>query len=67
MDITQTDNEIILKFSKNIDIDGLLEIFEYLTFKEAVSGSKATQNDVDVLEKEIKSSWWISNRRVHLK
>jgi hypothetical protein len=62
MTISQTNDEIILKFSKNIDIDGLQDFFDYITYKEAVLNSQATQDDVDKLEKEIKSNWWSKNR-----
>ncbi len=62
MEILQTENEIILKFSKNIDISSFQDFFDYLTYKEAISKSQAKQEDIDAIEKEIKSEWWKKNR-----
>lgn len=54
MIIERTDKEIIIKLPSYLDTDGLEDFFDYLSYKEATENSKAKQEDVDKLVKEIK-------------
>ncbi len=67
MIIERTDKEIIIKLPNYIDTDGLEDFFDYLSYKEATENSKAKQEDVDKLVKEIKKDWWRKNRDKYIK
>ena len=62
MDIKRTNKEIIIRIPSSVDITGLQEVINYLIYKEATSGSKAKQKDVDTLSKSINKNWWKENR-----
>ena len=62
MQIERTSNEVIIRLQANIDTDGLQDLVDYLTYKEATASSAATQADIDALAKEVKGGWWEKNR-----
>ena len=61
--IERTKNEVIIKLPSYIDTEGLQNIIDYLTYKEATDKSRAKQEDVDKFSKEIRKGWWRKNRR----
>jgi len=61
--VERIDNEVIIRLSGSIDTTDLEEMVDYLRFKEITSKSKATQDEVDLLVKEIKKGRWESNRK----
>jgi hypothetical protein len=63
MIIERTKNEVIIRLPSNIDTSDLEEMVDYIRFKEITSKSKATQEQVDSLVKEIKKGRWESNRK----
>lgn len=62
MIIERTNNEVIIRLPANVNTNGLQQLVDYLTYKEATANSKAKQSDVDAFVKEIKSGWWAKNR-----
>ncbi len=58
MIIERTDNEIIFRFPKNMNVDDLQDLTDLFEYKEIVKKSKASQNDVDLLVKSIKKGRW---------
>ena len=62
MVIERSENEIIIKIPSNVNIEGLQEIIEYLRYKEILSKSKATAEDIEELADEVNKSWWNANR-----
>ncbi|WP_395051868.1 hypothetical protein [Flavobacterium sp.] len=62
MIIERTEKEIIIRIPSYVTTDGLQNLVDYLTYKEATSKSKASQNDVDLLSKEVKKGWWKENK-----
>ncbi|RDC64868.1 hypothetical protein [Adhaeribacter pallidiroseus] len=58
MIIERTENEVIFKFSGNINVDDLQDIADFLEFAELANKSKATQNEVDALVKTVKKGRW---------
>jgi predicted trehalose synthase len=50
-----------------VDITGLQRLIDYFTYKEATSNSKATQEQVNKLSKEVKKGWWKQNRKRFIK
>jgi hypothetical protein len=60
-------NEIIIRLPSNFDTTYLQEFLDYLTYKEIISKSEATQEDIDKLADEIKSFWWEENKQRFIK
>ena len=54
MVIERTKKEVIIRLPSSIDTDGLQNIINYLSYKEATDKSQAKQEQVDKLAKEIK-------------
>ncbi|WKZ60207.1 MAG: hypothetical protein QY309_01735 [Cyclobacteriaceae bacterium] len=67
MVIERTKNEIIIRLSSVIDTEELQNLINYLTYREATEKSKARQEDVDKLAKDIKKGWWNKNRKRFIK
>jgi hypothetical protein len=67
MVIERTSKEVIIRLPSYVDTHGLQQLVDYLIYKEATSKSKAKQASVDKLVSEIKSSWWVKNKRRLLK
>ena len=67
MVIERTKNEIIINLPTYIDTKGLQNLINYLAYKEATDKSKAKQEDVDKLAKDIKKGWWNRNRSRFIK
>ena len=67
MVIERTKNEVIIRLPSYIDTEGLQNLINYLTYKEATDKSQAKQTDVDKLAKDIKKGWWSKNRRRFIK
>jgi hypothetical protein len=62
MTIEKTKNEIIIKLPAGIDTTGLQSFVDYLCYKEATSKSVAKQSDIDTLSRDVKKSWWNTNK-----
>jgi hypothetical protein len=67
MQIERTDNEIIIRVPANTDLTGLQRILDYIKFREIASRSNATQEQIDELARESKSSWWQKNKSRFIK
>jgi hypothetical protein len=67
MVIERTKNEVIIRLPSDMDTEGLQNIINYLTYKEATDKSQARQEDVDKLVRDIKKGWWSKNRRRFIK
>jgi len=61
--IERTKNEVIIRLPATVDTEGLQRLVDFLVYREATSRSKATQEDVDRLAKEVKKGWWAKNRQ----
>lgn len=62
MVIERTENEIIIRLPSYISTEGLQQLVDFLSYKEATAKSVASQDDVDKLAKEIKDGWWSKNK-----
>jgi thioredoxin-related protein len=58
MVIERTKKEVIIRLPSYIDTEGLQNLINYLTYKEATDKSRAKQGEVNKLVKEIKKDWW---------
>ncbi len=62
MTIERVDNQIIIKLPGTVDLEGVQRLINYLLYKEATKDSKAKQEDVDELAREVNKQWWEKNR-----
>ncbi len=60
--IERTNTEVIIRLPASVDTAELQRLVDYLTYKEATANSKASQEQVDTLAKEVKKGWWKENR-----
>lgn len=67
MEITRTKDEILIRVDANTDLTGLQRILDYVKFREIASKSKATQEQIDELAMEAKSSSWEKNKSRFIK
>lgn len=67
MQIERTNNEILIRVAPSTDLTGLQRILDYIKFREIASKSKASQEEIDELAKESKSSWWEKNKSRFIK
>ena len=62
MVIERTRKEVIIRLPSYVDTFGLQRLVDYLAYKEATSKSKANQEEVDLLSKDVKKGWWAANK-----
>ena len=60
--IERTTDEIVIRLPAWVKIEGIENLLDYLIYSEATSKSKATQDDIDALAKEVKKGWWEQNK-----
>lgn len=65
--IERTSSEVIIRIPASVDITGLQRLVDYLIYKETTTNSKATQEQVDKLAKDVKQGWWKQNRKRFIK
>lgn len=65
--IERTPNEVIIRLPASVDTTGLQRLVDYLTYQEATANSKATQDQIDKLSRDVKKGWWKKNRKRFLK
>ena len=67
MIVEQTDNEVIIRIPKFMNFEATQRMIDLITLKETTAGSIATQDDIDLLAKEVNKGWWAKNRSKYLK
>lgn len=67
MKIERTAEEIIIRISASMNIDDIKQLIDYLTYKQIVSKSQATQKDVDLLVATVKQGRWSQRRNAFIK
>jgi uncharacterized membrane-anchored protein len=63
MIIERTNNEVIIRLPGTMDTSDLEEMVDYIRFKEITSKSKASQEQIDSLVKEVKKGRWEANKK----
>ncbi len=58
MIIERTQDEIIFRFPKNMNLDDLQDLTDLFEYKELTKKSKTSQKEVDNLVKTIKKGRW---------
>lgn len=62
MTITRNGDELIIKLPTNIDIKVLQRLIDYINYNELTLKSKATQEEVNKLSKDVNKNWWEQNK-----
>lgn len=62
MTIERTTNEIIIRLPADAAIDDIQRMLNFLSYKQAIKDSQATQVQIDALAKEVKKGWWEANK-----
>jgi hypothetical protein len=62
MNIQTINNQIIITLPATTDLEGVQRLINYLLYKEATKDSKAKQEDVDKLAREVNKQWWQENK-----
>lgn len=67
LEVQITEKNVNVRFSKNlIDDKDLKEFLEKVRVKELISKSQLTEEDLKILDNELKSEWWKKNREKFL-
>ncbi len=61
--IEKTDKAIVIKLPLDTKMSDLKWILNYFEYVDLVGKSKATQEQIDALAKEVKSGWWERNKQ----
>ena len=67
MTVERTDTEVIIRLHANINYEVIQKTIDLISLREATANSIATQEDIDVLVKDIKKGWWKKNRSLYIK
>ena len=62
MIVEQINNEVVIRLPLSINFEAIQRTIDLISLKEATARSMATQEDVDLLAKEINRGWWSENR-----
>lgn len=60
--IERTDHEIIIRLPADLEVGDIQRMLYYLSYKQAINKSQATQAQIDELAKEVKKGWWEKNK-----
>lgn len=65
MIIERSGNEILVRISANLDLRDIQDILDYLAYKEAAFGTKASPEDAAELSRSAKRNIWtqVKNKR----
>lgn len=67
MQIERTNNEIVIRLPIGTNLIGVQKLLDYIKFREIASRSKASQDQIDELARESKSTWWSENKSRYVK
>lgn len=67
MVLERTENEVIIRLPANIKWEDLELMIRFIKYRENVSKSKAKQEDIDKLAREVNKQWWEENKHRFLK
>lgn len=58
MTVERKGNEILVRLSANLDLETIQEALNFLAYKEAAQGSKASPEDAQKLGEEVNQNIW---------
>lgn len=60
--IDSNSGEITIKLPVDCSVEDLQQILKYFTYIDIVNESKADQEEINKLAKEVKEGWWEKNK-----
>jgi hypothetical protein len=67
MVIEKNQNEIVIRVPNNFETEYLQKLLDYLSYKDTIAKSNATDQDINQLSEEIKGDWWQANKANFIK
>lgn len=67
MTVQRTDNEFIIKIPTSVGLQEMQDLLDYVTYLVATANSRAKQEAVDALAREVNKNWWAKNQDKFLK
>ena len=67
MVVERANNEVVIRVPSYMNFEVMQRMIDLLSLKEANARSIATQEDIDLLAKEVKKGWWEKNGSRFLK
>jgi hypothetical protein len=67
MVLERTANEVIIRLPANINWKDLELMIRFIKYKQNISESKATQDEIDQLARDVNKQWWEENKHRFLK
>ncbi len=67
MVLERTANEVIIRLPGNINWEDLELMIRFIKYKQNVSKSQATQEEIDELARDVNKQWWTENKHRFLK
>lgn len=62
MILERTKDEILIRLPGTLEFSYLEDLLNYLNVKAILAKSEATDEDIEMLSEEVKSSWWTENK-----
>lgn len=62
MILERTPTEVILRLPADINWEDLELMIRFIKYREQVAKSKAKQEDIDELAREVNKQWWEENK-----
>ena len=60
--VQRTTEAVTLILPPTVNYDDIQYLLDYFNFQQIVAKSKATQEQIDALTKEVKKGWWERNK-----
>jgi predicted glycosyltransferase len=60
--IETTANETVIRLPNGVHFEYLQQLLDYLSAKETLSRSQATESEVDDLSEQAQADWWKANK-----
>ena len=67
MIVERTEKEVIIRMPAFVNFEGIQKMIDLMSLRESNARSVATQEDVDILAKEVNKGWWEENRNRYIK
>lgn len=62
MTITRTNENVVIQTSASLPLTYLDELVGYITVKEILSKSEASDEDIAELANQVTANWWLNNK-----
>jgi len=67
MVIERVNNEVVIRLPMYVNFEAMQRMIDLISLKEATARSIATQEDINLLAKDVNKGWWAKNRSRYIK